>query len=240
MQGLAIDTCKSLALGLLWPALLHSVWFALVAASLAALVMQASTRLSHATRYGILLTAILLLIPGTIAATFLMWAVAGRPHGNDGPTSVISIGLVGENTAPESRAAGATPSQVPVRSKHVDEASGDLDSRVFLDSRRNEPPSQALDRGGLAARRGGGRGAAGGKRCRASPHDARGRSGAGGSSGERKRPGEAAADEEASGGPCAPVDQRTVSLRIVSAGDPASGLLARRWPSGSTGLDPGT
>ena len=55
MQALAIEAFQGLSASLVWPALLHSLWIGLLAASVVALVFQAGTRLSHRARHVILL-----------------------------------------------------------------------------------------------------------------------------------------------------------------------------------------
>ena len=57
MQAHAIEAFKSLIEWLIWPALLHSIWFGLLAASVVALVLQTFKHLSHRARHGVLLTA---------------------------------------------------------------------------------------------------------------------------------------------------------------------------------------
>ena len=71
MQTAAIEALQDLTLRWIWPALVHSVWIGLLAASISALIMQAAGRLSHRARHGILLGALALVTAGPAIATIL-------------------------------------------------------------------------------------------------------------------------------------------------------------------------
>jgi hypothetical protein len=79
MQALAIEAIEDLIAWLVWPALLHSLWFGLLTASVVALGFQTGTRLSHHARHGILLAALVLTILGPAVAAILLHATANRP-----------------------------------------------------------------------------------------------------------------------------------------------------------------
>lgn len=59
MQAVALEAVRWLSERLIWPALLHSLWVALLAASCAALLLQLGRRLSHRSRHAILIMALL-------------------------------------------------------------------------------------------------------------------------------------------------------------------------------------
>jgi bla regulator protein blaR1 len=76
MQAFALEAFRELSARWIWPALLHSVWIGLVAASLAALLIEAGANLSHRARHAILMAGLALVVAGPVVATALQHAIA--------------------------------------------------------------------------------------------------------------------------------------------------------------------
>ena len=131
MQALAIEAIERLNAWPVWPALLHSLWFGLLAASVVALIFQARPGLSHRARYRILLAALALLIPAPAVATLLQRVNASRP------TRAVEAGPVREAAVaagkPSAQPRSASPASIlfsPARStsriRHVASIAGFL------------------------------------------------------------------------------------------------------------------
>ncbi len=116
MQAHAIEAIESLIDWFVWPALLHSLWIGLLAASIVALVFQAGTRLSHQARHAILLAAIALTILGPAVAALLEHTIASRPKDRLKPefefTDVVHAG----NPSPVLHSTPHTPVR-PIRTQ---------------------------------------------------------------------------------------------------------------------------
>jgi bla regulator protein blaR1 len=92
MQAVAIESFQQLSERVIWPALLHSVWIGLVAASVSALILQSAGRLSHRARHAILLGAIALVVLGPAIATALERSRPHRRAAEGSPYWVITAG----------------------------------------------------------------------------------------------------------------------------------------------------
>jgi beta-lactamase regulating signal transducer with metallopeptidase domain len=90
MQAVAIEAFERLIASFIWPALLHSLWIGLLAAAVAALVLQTCTRLSHHARYGILLAALFLTVLGPGVSMLLQCTIASRSTGGLEHASVFT------------------------------------------------------------------------------------------------------------------------------------------------------
>ncbi len=76
MQAFALEAWRELSSRWIWPALLHSVWIGLLAASLASLLNQAMAHRSHRARHAILLAGVGMVVAGPVLATALQHAIA--------------------------------------------------------------------------------------------------------------------------------------------------------------------
>jgi len=107
VQAFAIEACENVVAWLVWPVLLHSLWFGLVAASLVALVFQTCKRLSHDTRYVLLCVSLVATVLGPSVVAISLCATAREPRAS---AIARSTGVtVTEKIRPHSDARSSSP-----------------------------------------------------------------------------------------------------------------------------------
>ncbi len=112
MQAVAMDAFHELTARWIWLALLHSVWVGLVVAAVAAVILQASGRLSHRARHAILLVAGVLVILGPLVATILQDSNVVRTPAMSPPQWVVTARSAREAPAGAVEAARSEPAPV--------------------------------------------------------------------------------------------------------------------------------
>ncbi len=108
MQAFTLEAVRELSARWIWPALLHSVWIGVLAASTAALLFQSRARLCHRARHGVLLGALALVLVGPVVATGLQRAIAKGSPAAQHVTWEITVGAkLGEAVASHRAVGGA-------------------------------------------------------------------------------------------------------------------------------------